>query len=118
MDDPIEARLRLVVREENQALQQTLDAILRRLERRRVEPTFITTGQAAKLAHVAPDTIRSWVRSGQVRGHRSGHKWLISRGDLIAKLRGDSLGAVEAAVTRELRVIKLETPAPGDEDGE
>jgi excisionase family DNA binding protein len=46
-------------------------------------PSVLTTGQAAKLCEVTPDTILKWIRRGRLRGSRTaGGHYRINREDL------------------------------------
>ena len=46
-------------------------------------PSLLTTGQAAKLCEVTPDTILKWIRKGRLRGVRTaGGHYRISLRDL------------------------------------
>ncbi len=48
---------------------------------------YMTTGDAAKFAAVAPGTIRRWVRLGKLRDCRAGRRVRVSRADLQRMLR-------------------------------
>lgn len=64
---------------------------------------FLSTTAAAKVAHVKSGTIRKWVRSGKLTGHRVGKRILrINRTELEQLLRrgasNDDLTPEEMAV--------------------
>ena len=46
------------------------------------EAEFLTTGEAASLLSVSPITIRGWVKSGRLEGHRAGHFTVVLRQDV------------------------------------
>jgi hypothetical protein len=58
-------------------------------------PLTMTAQQAARLLHVRPSKVASWITTGQLRAadvsERPGHgraRWRITRGDLLAFLDG------------------------------
>lgn len=48
---------------------------------------YLTTGEAASLLSVSPITIRRWVKSGRLEGHRVGHLTVVRRQDVEAVLK-------------------------------
>lgn len=45
---------------------------------------LISLPEAAKLVRVVRQTVLRWLISGRLRGFRAGHRWRISRADLLA----------------------------------
>ena len=48
---------------------------------------YLSTSEAAKVAKVAPATIRRWMKDGKLREHRAGRLVRISRSDLERLIR-------------------------------
>lgn len=42
---------------------------------------------AAKLLHVARQTLLRWVLNGRMAGYRVGHRWRVSRADVLQQIR-------------------------------
>lgn len=55
------------------------------------EPEFITATEAARIAGVANDTMRIWLKDGIIPGFQSGPtgKWRINKALLMRKLSGE-----------------------------
>lgn len=71
---------------------------------------LMTTLEAAALIHVHPNTIRTWIRGGQLPAWRFGLRSLrVSRADVLAMLRpvqvGDPPPVVPAWVDEQLRKV-------------
>lgn len=49
---------------------------------------FLTTAEVAKTMRVTPTCVAAWIRDGRLRASRFGRRWLISRSDAEAILRG------------------------------
>jgi excisionase family DNA binding protein len=49
---------------------------------------LITVSQAAEALSASTQTIRNWIRSGQLRGVRVGNRFLVPQGE-IARMLGD-----------------------------
>jgi excisionase family DNA binding protein len=47
---------------------------------------YLTPAEAAEMVRVRPETVRTWVRGGDLRGHYAGRKLLIRRDELEAYL--------------------------------
>jgi excisionase family DNA binding protein len=43
---------------------------------------FLTLGEAALELRVVPETVKSYIKSGRLRGTKPGGTWLIEREDL------------------------------------
>lgn len=82
------------------ALAAELAALIERLIDERVEERvrsalaratlpdeYLTTGAAAKLASVAPGTLRRWIREGRLTGHKAGRVVRVRRAELEQLLR-------------------------------
>jgi len=59
--------------------------MLNRLERGLgiVEKRLLTVNEAAERLALSPDTIRKWLRSGQIKGVKISRIWRVSEKDLI-----------------------------------
>lgn len=77
-------------------LDQALRETIRKIVREEVEaaladiatPTeFLSTGEAAELARVAPGTIRRWIREHRLEQHRAGREVRVKRADVEQLLR-------------------------------
>lgn len=44
--------------------------------------SYLSVAKAAKVADLAPNTIRTWIRDGQLAGHRAGRVLRVKRSDL------------------------------------
>ena len=73
------------------------------------DPYLLTTGQAAKLCEVAPDTILKWIRKGRLRGTRTaGGHYRINPRDLQphvrpGRLKADRRGNGQTHADRQVR---------------
>lgn len=45
---------------------------------------FLTVEEAARVLQVNADTVRRWLRSGELTGRKLGRVWRIAQGDLRA----------------------------------
>lgn len=54
---------------------------------------YLSPASAAALAHVAPATIRRWIRQGKITGHHAGRAVRIRRADLELFLRSGGRAA-------------------------
>ena len=43
---------------------------------------YLTVGEVAELLRVKPETVREWLRSGELRGLNLGGRWRVLREDL------------------------------------
>ena len=57
--------------------------------------TFLTVKDIAELLHVHPETVREWIRTGQLRGVRLGKRsgFRVASGDLQVFIEGRKLAA-------------------------
>lgn len=102
----IEDILRRIIREELElALAPIRDGLGSRPPK--AAPELLTTSEAARLARVTPETVRTWISAGRLAEHRSGRRLLIRRPDLIDLLRTTGKDPVAGAVEAELRLLKL-----------
>ena len=78
--------LRSVVREE-------IRAALAEAQPSSIEKgAYLSVAKAARFAEVHPDTIRAWIKAGQLRGHRAGRELRIRREDLDHFMAGEGFG--------------------------
>ena len=56
------------------------EALLRRSEEQQLFEV-LTVGEFAKMARVSAQTVRRWLRSGKIRAHKVGLRWLIHRSE-------------------------------------
>ncbi len=47
-----------------------------------MEQEYLTVAEAAALLKVAPNTIRDWLKSGELKGSKIGRLWRIRQCDL------------------------------------
>jgi excisionase family DNA binding protein len=86
----IEGQIRDVVKE---VVREELRSALRDSVGALVKPEhdtsdFLTIADAAKLAGVHDATIRTWIRKGELRGHRAGSHHRVRRSELEAFMGG------------------------------
>ncbi len=62
---------------------------------------FLTTGQAAKLCSVTPDTVLKWIRAGQLSAHRTAGGHHRIRRDALNDLIGEPAAAPTHASTTQ-----------------
>ena len=86
-----------IVREELQnALRESVTALVRP---RAGTTDFLTIAEAAQLVGVHEATVRTWIRRGELRGHRAGRHYRVRRSELDAfNHRPLQLAAVVAEV--------------------
>ena len=48
---------------------------------------YLTVGEVAELLRVKPETVREWLRSGELRGLNLGGRWRVLWGDLQGFLK-------------------------------
>lgn len=109
--------LREVVREEFAPIVERLNRI--EAQGAQTPPAaeeYITAAEAAKVASVRADTVREWVRRGDLPAHRAGRLLRVRRDELEAYLARQSNGA---SVSREAaaRVKELLRDACEPEEG-
>jgi len=100
LDESIRALVRDVVREEirNALAERAVDA-----QRRNFDPMagdgYLSIAHAARLADIAPGTLRRWIRSGRLPVRRAGRVYRVARAELEDFLARDgrSAGVVERA---------------------
>ena len=83
----LEAGLRDLIAE---VVRAELPEVVRKLVRdelREGPAAFLSTAEAASVARVSQKTIRRWIVAGKLVGHRSGHKFVVSRAELLRGMR-------------------------------
>lgn len=53
------------------------------------DPELLTVSQAAEALSATSQTIRNWIRAGQLAGVRIGNRFLIARAE-VERMRGDA----------------------------
>jgi len=79
--------VRDAVREELTAFAQTPGAL------RNGDDVYLSVAKAARVADVAPGTIRAWIRSGRLTSKRAGRVLRISRAELEQFMSGAPTGS-------------------------
>jgi len=108
----IDAEVRAVVEQVLCEHLSRIEALLRSQERlleqlgtpMNASSEMMTPAEAARWIKIKPETIREWVRRGELRAYRRGKLIRIQRADLEAFLRG-AHEAEEAIEARAERVI-------------
>lgn len=59
---------------------------------------LLTVEEAAHALRIDEDTVRNWLRTGQISGYKLGRSWRISRSDLKAFLVASKRNALEPAL--------------------
>ncbi|MCA9679733.1 MAG: helix-turn-helix domain-containing protein [Myxococcales bacterium] len=96
--------LRGVVRDElRAALNDQRGAPLRQLA---AGDAYLSITKAARLADVAPGTIRTWIRRGRLPAKRAGRVFRIGRADLEAFLTRCAGREPDATVVKRAREIR------------
>lgn len=80
----LEAELRSLVRDEvRDVLREELQVLLQdRGGIRNAAEAYLSIAKAARVADVAPGTVRAWIRSGRVESRRAGRVLRVSRTEL------------------------------------
>ena len=78
-----------------------------------LEKEILTTGEVARICHVAPRTVSKWFDSGKLRGYRipGSRDRRIPRRQLLAFMRAYGL-PTEALVDRRCRVLIVDADEP------
>jgi excisionase family DNA binding protein len=77
---------RQVIREELQAVIEPTSRSLSPAQPRRINKPYLSVKEAAKMATLAPSTIRLYIRKGKLKAHKVGRRLVIAKGDLEAFL--------------------------------
>jgi len=84
-----------------QVLKEELQAILKPTYRhrpsenpKRINKPYLSVKEAAKMATLAPSTIRLYIRKGKLKAHKVGRRVLIAKADLESFLRMNPTGAL------------------------
>lgn len=64
------------------------------------EDGYLSVAKAARVADVAPGTIRAWIRAGRLTAQRAGRVLRISRGELARFMAGAPTGPSGAETER------------------
>ena len=86
--------IRQIIREELQAVIKPTSLPRPYHEPRRNNKPFLTVKEAAKMATLAPSTIRLYIRKGKLKAHKPGRRVVIARADLESFLRMNPTGAL------------------------
>jgi excisionase family DNA binding protein len=74
--------IRQVIREELQAVIKPTSLPRPYDKPKRINKPYLTVKEAAKMATLAPSTIRLYIRKGELKAHKAGRRVLIARTDL------------------------------------
>jgi excisionase family DNA binding protein len=103
MSEVIEETLRRIVREVvreevRTALDERAHTSQRNSNRSGADDKYLSLSRAAKLADVAPGTLRRWIKEGRIPSQRAGRVYRLSRSDLETFLKsGQPAVVVEKA---------------------
>jgi excisionase family DNA binding protein len=64
------------------------------------EDGYLSVAKAARLADVAPGTIRAWIRAGRLTAQRAGRVLRVSRSELAQFMTGAPTGPIGAETKR------------------
>ncbi|AEV17311.1 hypothetical protein TCCBUS3UF1_p140 (plasmid) [Thermus sp. CCB_US3_UF1] len=53
------------------------------------KPLFLTPEELAGALRVSPETVRRWLRTGEVKGHRAGRLWRVPWEEGVRLLGGE-----------------------------
>jgi excisionase family DNA binding protein len=74
--------IRQIVREELRAVINTTSLPHSYDQPRRTNKPYLSVKEAAKMATLAPSTIRLYIRKGKLKAHKVGRRMVIKKGDL------------------------------------
>lgn len=66
---------------------------------------YLSVSKAARVADVAPGTIRAWIRAGRLCGRRAGRVWRVGRSELEQFLAGGATSDEKRAASA--RAVEL-----------
>ena len=95
-----------------ESMRETIRAIVRdevdrALAAHAVPAEYLSTGEAAELARVAPGTIRRWIREHRLEQHRAGREVRVRRAELENLLRSGRRPANDATdLTPEQQALR------------
>ena len=89
-----EALLRQIVSEELRAVINTTSLPHSYDQPRRTNKPYLSVKEAAKMATLAPSTIRLYIRKGKLKAHKVGRRVLIAKADLESFLKMNPTGAL------------------------
>jgi excisionase family DNA binding protein len=107
LDEVVRQLLRGVVRD---AVREELAPLLQRNAAPMVgaDDGYLSVTKAARIADVAPGTIRAWIRAGRLTAQRAGRVLRISRRELAQFMAGAPTGPSGADVQRRAERIFAE----------
>jgi len=85
---------RQIVREELQAVIKLTSRPGPTDKPKRINKPYLSVKEAAKMATLAPSTIRLYIRKGKLKAHKVGRRVLIAKADLESFLRMNPTGAL------------------------
>ena len=84
-----------------QIIREELQAVIKLTSRpgptdkpKRINKPYLSVKEAAKMATLAPSTIRLYIRKGKLKAHKVGRRVLIAKADLESFLRMNPTGAL------------------------
>jgi len=86
--------IRQIVREELRAVINTTSLPHPYDQPRRINKPYLSVKEAAKMATLAPSTIRLYIRKGKLKAHKVGRRVLIAKADLESFLKLNPTGAL------------------------
>ncbi len=87
-------RIRQIFREELQAVIRLTSRTRLTDQPKRINKPYLSVKEAAKMATLAPSTIRLYIRKGTLKAHKVGRRVLIAKADLEDFLRMHPTGAL------------------------
>lgn len=103
----LEMMLRQIVRDAvAEAMQNAISSSnLNAVPIRNGNEPFLSVAKAARIADVAPGTIRTWIRKGRLTAQRAGRVLRVSRSELDRFMSGSPDSAQQAETARRAREI-------------
>jgi excisionase family DNA binding protein len=103
MDDAIsfESYVRGLVRDTvRNVMREELSARRNALPASSAEDPYLSVTKAARVADVAPGTIRAWIRAGRLTAKHAGRVLRISRAELDRFMRNEAVGPLGQEIQR------------------
>jgi excisionase family DNA binding protein len=98
IEEGLRSIVRDVVRDEiRAALDERAHTSARNSKTSCVDGGYLSLSRAAKLADVAPGTLRRWIKEGRIPSQRAGRVYRVSRSDLETFLKSGGSAFVEKA---------------------
>lgn len=98
--------VRFVVREELQLVLEERGSLRNGTE------LYLSVAKAARVADVAPGTVRTWIRSGRIESRHAGRVLRVSRAELERFLAQEPSDATKKAIRRRADQITAGRVAP------